>query len=55
VSADQPGEQIRVWVLGTWQPAIVIGSTGRGHVPACDRRLDGQAVVPCRVLEATAS
>ncbi len=37
VSAYQPGEQ--VWVLGTWQPAVVIGS---GHVLARYRMLDGE-------------
>ena len=42
VSAYQPGEPVWVWVLGTWQPAVVIGSTGSGHVLARYRKLDGE-------------
>lgn len=42
VSAYQPGEQVWVWVLGTWQPAVVLGSVGAGHVLARYRRLDGE-------------
>lgn len=42
VSAYQPGESVWVWVLGTWQPAVVIGSVDSGHVLARYRRLDGE-------------
>lgn len=42
VSAYQPGEAVWVWVLGTWQPAIVIGSTDGGGVLVRYRRLDGE-------------
>ena len=42
VSAYQPGEQVWVWVLGTWQPAVVIGSTTGGHVLARYRQLTGE-------------
>lgn len=41
VAAFQPGEQVWVWVLGTWQPAVVIGASSDGHVLARYRRLDG--------------
>ncbi len=41
-SAYQPGEAIWVFVLGTWQPAIVIGTVNSGHVLARYRRLDGE-------------
>lgn len=58
VSAYQPGEQVWVWVLGTWQPAIVVGSTRTGHVLARYRRLDGElgerAFPPSSVVEADA-
>lgn len=40
-SAYRPGDAIRVFVLGTWQPATVLGSVGAGLVLARYRRLDG--------------
>jgi hypothetical protein len=43
MSADRPGEPLGM--LGARQPAIAIGSTGSGHVPACCRRLDGWPVL----------
>jgi hypothetical protein len=58
VSAYRPGEHVLVWVLGTWQPAVVIGSTRSGHVLARYRRLDGElgerAFPPSSVVDATA-
>jgi hypothetical protein len=41
-SAYQPGEAVWVFVLGTWQPAVVIGTAEAGHVLARYRRLDGE-------------
>ena len=53
-----PASVCLVWVLGTWQPAVVIGSTGSGHVLARYRRLDGElgerAFPPSSVVDATA-
>ncbi len=40
-SAYRPGEAVWVFVLGTWQPAVVIGTAQAGHVLARYRRLDG--------------
>lgn len=58
VPAYQPGDQVWVWVLGTWQPAVVVGSAGSGHVLARYRRLDGElgerAFPPSSVVEAGA-
>jgi hypothetical protein len=41
-SAYEPGEAVWVFVLGTWQPAVVIGTVNAGHVLARYRRLDGE-------------
>lgn len=41
-AAYQPGEPVWVFILGTWQPAIVIGSVDSGRVLARYRRLDGE-------------
>ena len=41
-SAYEPGEAVWVFVLGTWQPAVVIGTMQAGHVLARYRRLDGE-------------
>jgi hypothetical protein len=41
-SAYEPGEAVWVFVLGTWQPAVVIGTVRAGHVLARYRRLDGE-------------
>lgn len=40
-SAYQPGDPVLVFVFGTWQPAVVIGTEEAGHVLARYRRLDG--------------
>jgi hypothetical protein len=40
-SAYQPGEPVWVFVLGTWQPAVVLGTEVSGRVLARYRRLDG--------------
>ncbi|HEV7657138.1 MAG TPA: hypothetical protein VGP36_20735 [Mycobacteriales bacterium] len=42
LSAYQPGEPVWVFVLGTWQPAVVVGTVEAGHVLARYRRLDGE-------------
>jgi hypothetical protein len=41
-SAYQPGEAVWVFVLGTWQPAVVVGTADSGHVLARYRRFDGE-------------
>ena len=41
-SAYRPGAAVWVFVLGTWQPAVVIGTVEAGHVLARYRRLDGE-------------
>lgn len=41
-SAYEPGEAVWVFVLGTWQPAVVLGTVDAGHVLARYRRLDGE-------------
>jgi hypothetical protein len=41
-SAYQPGEAVWVFVLGTWQPAVVVGTVNSGHVLARYRRFDGE-------------
>lgn len=43
-SAYQPGEAVWVFVLGTWQPAVVVGTVDPGHVLARYRRFDGELV-----------
>lgn len=40
-SAYRPGEQVWVFVLGTWQPAVVLGPVDSG-VLVRYRRLDGE-------------
>ena len=40
-SAYRPGEAVRVFILGTWQPAVVVGSVQTGHVLVRYRRFDG--------------
>jgi hypothetical protein len=56
VTAFQPGEAVWVWVLGTWQPGVVLGSTDSGSVLARYRRLDGElddrAFPPSSVMDA---
>jgi hypothetical protein len=41
-SAYRPGEAVWVFILGTWQPAIVVGTVSAGHVLARYRRFDGE-------------
>jgi hypothetical protein len=41
-SAYRPGEAVWVFVLGTWQPAIVVSTEDSGHVLARYRRFDGE-------------
>ncbi len=41
-SAYQPGEAVWVFVLGTWQPAVVVSTVDTGHVLARYRRFDGE-------------
>ena len=41
-SAYQPGEAVWVFILGTWQPAIVVGTADDGNVLARYRRFDGE-------------
>jgi hypothetical protein len=57
-SAYQPGERVWVFVLGTWQPAVVVGTEDGGNVLARYRRLDGslaeRAFPPSSVVEADA-
>lgn len=57
-SAYQPGEAVWVFVLGTWQPAVVVGSVQTGHVLVRYRRLDGglaeRAFPQSSVVESTA-
>lgn len=57
-SAYQPGEAVWVFVLGTWQPAIVVGTAGSGHVLARFRGFDGglveRAFPQSSVVEASA-
>ena len=40
-SAYQPGDAVWVFVLGTWQPAVVVDMVDSGHVLARYRRADG--------------
>lgn len=57
-SAYQPGEPVWVFVLGTWQPAVVLGTVEPGHVLARYRRLDGgiaeRAFPQSKVVESSA-
>ncbi|MFL6130759.1 MAG: hypothetical protein ACJ73E_17055 [Mycobacteriales bacterium] len=46
VSVYPSGEQVRVWMPGRWQPAVVMGITGNGHVPAGCHRWDGGPAFP---------
>lgn len=41
-SAYRPGEAVRVYVLGTWQPAIVVTTVESGQVLVRYRRFDGE-------------
>ena len=40
--AYRPGEAVWVFVLGTWQPAVVLGPVDAGNVLVRYRRLDGE-------------
>jgi hypothetical protein len=55
-SPYQPGEAVLVFVLGTWQPAVVIGTVESGYVLARYRRFDGElaerAFPPSSVVDA---
>jgi hypothetical protein len=57
-SAYQPGEAVWVFVLGTWQPAVVVGTVDSGHVLARYRHFDGElaerAFPQSSVVEASA-
>lgn len=57
-SAYRPGEAVWVFILGTWQPAIVVGTINSGHVLARFRHLNGElterAFPQSAVVEATA-
>jgi hypothetical protein len=41
-SAYQPGDAVWVFVLGSWQPAVVIDTVDAGRVLARYRRADGE-------------
>jgi hypothetical protein len=41
-SAYQPGDAVWVFVLGTWQPAVVIDLVDAGRVLARYQRVDGK-------------
>jgi hypothetical protein len=41
-SAYRPGEAVWVFVLGTWQPAVVLETVDTGQVLVRYRRLDGE-------------
>jgi hypothetical protein len=41
-SAYQPGDAVWVFVLGSWQPAIVIDMVDTGRVLARYQRVDGK-------------
>jgi hypothetical protein len=41
-SAYRPGEAVWVFVLGTWQPAVVLSPVDPGNVLVRYRRLDGE-------------
>lgn len=57
-SAYQPGEAVWVFVLGTWQPAVVVSTVDSGQVLARFRRFDGEvterAFPQSSVVEASA-
>lgn len=57
-SAYQPGEAVWVFVLGTWQPAVVVSTVDSGQVLARYRRFDGElaerAFPQSSVIEASA-
>lgn len=57
-SAYRPGEAVWVFVLGTWQPAVVVGTVEAGLVLARYRRFDGElaerAFPQSSVIEASA-
>jgi hypothetical protein len=57
-SPYRPGDAVRVFLLGTWQPAVVVGTVASGHVLARFRRLDGElaerAFPSSSVIEASA-
>jgi hypothetical protein len=57
-SAYRPGEAVWVFILGTWQPAIVVGTVSSGHVLARFRHLNGElterAFAQSAVVEAAA-
>jgi hypothetical protein len=40
--AYHPGDAVWVFILGTWQPAIVVSTEQSGHVLARYRRFDGE-------------
>lgn len=41
-SAYQPGDAVWVFVLGGWQPGVVIDMVDAGHVLARYQRVDGK-------------
>ena len=41
-SAYQPGDAVLVFVLGSWQPAVVIDTVDAGRVLVRYQRVDGQ-------------
>lgn len=41
-SAYQPGDAVLVFVLGSWQPAVVIDTVDAGRVLARYQRADGE-------------
>ena len=43
-SAYQPGDAVLVFVLGAWQPAVVIDTVDAGRVLARYQRVDGELV-----------
>jgi hypothetical protein len=43
-SAYQPGDAVWVFVLGAWQPAVVIDTVDAGRVLARYQRVDGEVV-----------
>ncbi len=57
-SAYRPGEAVWVFILGTWQPAVVVGTVDAGLVLARYRRFDGElaerAFPQSSVVEASA-
>ena len=43
-SAYQPGDAVLVFVLGAWQPAVVIDTVDAGRVLARYQRVDGKLI-----------